>query len=138
MNVIPLRKGIVKSFSKVANNNLLYFFQVIGPKGALRKKTRILVTHGIGYLPQMDQIVVLKDGKISEIGTYDELMNNRGAFAEFLIEQLQGQESGSSMSESEREDIRHKLEETLGTESLKVKLEGTRKSKSKKHPAQQK
>jgi ATP-binding cassette subfamily C (CFTR/MRP) protein 1 len=100
----------------------------------LRKKTRILVTHGIGYLPQMDQIVVLKDGKISEIGTYDELMNNRGAFAEFLIEQLQGQESGgSSMSESEREDIRQKLEETLGTESLKIRLEGTRKSKSKKH-----
>ena len=37
----------------------------------------------------MDQIVVLKDGKISEIGTYQELMNNKGAFAEFLVEQLQ-------------------------------------------------
>ena len=35
------------------------------------------------------QIVVLKEGKISEIGTYNELMNNSGAFAEFLIEQLQ-------------------------------------------------
>ena len=47
------------------------------------------MTHGIGFLSEMDQIVVMKDGKISEIGTYDELMNNRGAFAEFLIEQLQ-------------------------------------------------
>ena len=47
------------------------------------------MTHGIGFLSEMDQIVVMKDGTISEIGTYDELMNNRGAFAEFLIEQLQ-------------------------------------------------
>ena len=77
----------------------------------------------------MDQIVVLKDGKISEIGTYEELMGNRGAFAEFLIEQLQGQESDSSMSESERDDIRLKLQESLGAQSLKVKLEGARKAK---------
>ena len=56
-------------------------------------------------------------------------MGNRGAFAEFLIEQLQGQESNSSMSESEREDIRLKLQESLGAQSLKVKLGGARKAK---------
>ena len=47
------------------------------------------MTHSIKFLPEMDQIVVLKDGKISEIGTYQELMSNRGAFAEFLVEQQQ-------------------------------------------------
>ena len=77
----------------------------------------------------MDQIVVLKDGKISEMGTYQELMGNRGAFAEFLIEQLQGKDSDSSMSESEMDDIRLKLEETLGAKSLKVKMEGARKAR---------
>ena len=46
------------------------FEKVIGPKGALRKKTRVLVTHAISFLPEMDQIVVMKDGKISELGTY--------------------------------------------------------------------
>jgi hypothetical protein len=60
-------------------------------------------------------------------------MNNRGAFAEFLIEQLQGQDSGSSMSESEMDDIRLKLEETLGPESLAVKLQSAKKSRSKKN-----
>ena len=74
---------------KTKEQHYLCFVQVIGPKGALRKKTRILVTHGITFLSEMDQIVVLKDGKISEIGTYQELMNNKGAFAEFLVEQLQ-------------------------------------------------
>lgn len=47
-------------------------------------QTRILNTHGIGYLPHVDQIVVMKDGKVSEIGTYAELIENQGAFAEFI------------------------------------------------------
>ena len=42
------------------------FEQVVGPEGILKSATRVLVTHSIGYLPQMDQIVVMKDGKFSE------------------------------------------------------------------------
>jgi ATP-binding cassette, subfamily C (CFTR/MRP), member 1 len=42
------------------------------------------VTHGVGYLPQTDLIVVLSSGTISEVGTYDQLLENNGAFAEFL------------------------------------------------------
>ena len=37
------------------------FERVIGPQGVLRRKTRVLVTHGIAYLPVVDQIVVMKD-----------------------------------------------------------------------------
>ena len=47
-------------------------------------QTRILVTHGIQFLPQTDLIVVMKNGEISETGTYDELLNKDGAFADFL------------------------------------------------------
>lgn len=32
----------------------------------------------------MDNIIVLKDGKISETGTFKELVKKGGAFAEFL------------------------------------------------------
>uniref|UniRef100_A0A8C9FWN7 ABC-type glutathione-S-conjugate transporter n=1 Tax=Pavo cristatus TaxID=9049 RepID=A0A8C9FWN7_PAVCR len=60
------------------------FDQVIGPDGVLKGKTRILVTHGIGFLPQVDHIVVLADGKISEMGSYQELLKQNKAFAEFL------------------------------------------------------
>ncbi|XP_078381561.1 multidrug resistance-associated protein 1-like isoform X2 [Oculina patagonica] len=60
------------------------FDKVIGPRGKLRKKTRVLVTHGIAFLPQVDQIIVFQDGRISEVGTYKELVKNKGAFAEFL------------------------------------------------------
>ncbi|OQV17373.1 Canalicular multispecific organic anion transporter 2 [Hypsibius exemplaris] len=62
------------------------FENVVGPNGLLRDKTRVLVTHGISYLPQTDIIIVLTLGTVSELGSYDQLMNNDGAFAEFLRE----------------------------------------------------
>ena len=65
------------------------FENLVGPKGLMNKKTRVLVTHGITYLPKVDNIVVLKDGEISEVGTFKELLDKRGAFAEFLVQHLQ-------------------------------------------------
>ena len=44
----------------------------------------MLVTHGVGFLPYVDNIVVLVDGQISEIGSYKELLTHDGAFAQFL------------------------------------------------------
>uniref|UniRef100_A0A8C0VM35 ABC-type glutathione-S-conjugate transporter n=1 Tax=Cyanistes caeruleus TaxID=156563 RepID=A0A8C0VM35_CYACU len=62
-----------------------YLFQhVLGPKGLLQKKTRILVTHSISFLPQVDNIVVLTAGAVSEHGSYSTLLANKGAFSQFL------------------------------------------------------
>ncbi|XP_056144596.1 multidrug resistance-associated protein 1-like [Lampris incognitus] len=60
------------------------FDRVIGPKGVLKDKTRVLVTHGLSYLPQADLILVLAEGAITEMGSYPELMGKKGAFAEFI------------------------------------------------------
>ncbi|XP_032429695.1 canalicular multispecific organic anion transporter 2 isoform X2 [Xiphophorus hellerii] len=60
------------------------FDKLIGPEGVLKGKTRILVTHGISFLPQVDNIVVMVEGRVSEMGSYQELLNQNGAFAEFL------------------------------------------------------
>ncbi|XP_006872061.1 PREDICTED: multidrug resistance-associated protein 1 [Chrysochloris asiatica] len=60
------------------------FENVMGPKGMLKNKTRILVTHGLSYLPQVDKIIVMSGGKVSEMGSYQELLARDGAFAEFL------------------------------------------------------
>ena len=96
------------------------FDKVIGPKGVLRKKTRMLVTHGISYLPFTDNIIVLKNGTISEYGGYDDLLNKQGDFAEFIVEQLQRAEEDSA-SESEADEIWKKLENTYGKEEIKFK-----------------
>ena len=42
------------------------------------------MTHGIGFLPQCDVIVVMADGQITEVGSYTELIDNDGDFAQFL------------------------------------------------------
>jgi len=52
------------------------------------------VTHGISFLPQLDQIIVMADGKISEVGTYQELLDRKGAFADFLYSYLETEDAG--------------------------------------------
>uniref|UniRef100_A0A4X2LSV0 ATP binding cassette subfamily C member 3 n=1 Tax=Vombatus ursinus TaxID=29139 RepID=A0A4X2LSV0_VOMUR len=60
------------------------FDHVIGPGGVLGGKTRILVTHGVSFLSQADLIIVLGDGRVSEAGSFSALLQQEGAFAEFL------------------------------------------------------
>ncbi|XP_074821495.1 ATP-binding cassette sub-family C member 6 isoform X2 [Natator depressus] len=60
------------------------FEHVIGPNGLLKDRTRVLVTHAINILPQVDNIVLMVDGEISETGSYQELLQRNGAFADFL------------------------------------------------------
>ena len=98
------------------------FEKVIGEKGVLAKKTRILVTHAISYLPQVDNIIVMKDGAISEIGSYTQLLNNKGEFAEFLLEQLQNSiDKSDSENENDNDAIWKSLENTLGSDEITLK-----------------
>ena len=43
-------------------------------------KTVLLVTHAIQHLPLCDRIVLMDDGRIEEMGTYEELMQKGGSF----------------------------------------------------------
>ncbi|KAF9581339.1 hypothetical protein BGW38_001686 [Lunasporangiospora selenospora] len=52
--------------------------------GALQGKTRVLVTHQLHVLPQVDYIICLKDGEIAERGTFQDLMNSNGEFSELM------------------------------------------------------
>uniref|UniRef100_A0A803TWQ7 ATP binding cassette subfamily C member 2 n=1 Tax=Anolis carolinensis TaxID=28377 RepID=A0A803TWQ7_ANOCA len=47
-------------------------------------QTRILVTHSLSFLAQVDDIVMLVDGKVSEKGPYSTLLSNGGEFAQLL------------------------------------------------------
>ncbi|XP_006831305.1 PREDICTED: canalicular multispecific organic anion transporter 1 [Chrysochloris asiatica] len=60
------------------------FNKVLGPKGILKDKTRLLVTHSLHFLPQVDEIVVLGNGTILEKGSYNTLMAKKGIFAQNL------------------------------------------------------
>ncbi|KAJ3320400.1 hypothetical protein HDV06_005323 [Boothiomyces sp. JEL0866] len=55
-------------------------------QNALKKKTRILVTHQLHFLPQVDYILVMNDGQVAEQGTFEDLMNSKGAFSTLMSE----------------------------------------------------
>jgi ATP-binding cassette subfamily C (CFTR/MRP) protein 1 len=59
---------------------------LIGPEGLLKDKTRVLVTHGVHHLEQVDRVVVLKDGTILEQGGYRELLKAKGVFFQLINE----------------------------------------------------
>ncbi|XP_019762197.2 multidrug resistance-associated protein 1 [Dendroctonus ponderosae] len=93
------------------------FDQLIGPNGLLKDKTRLLVTHGITYLPQTDNMYVLKDGEVSETGTYQELLEKKGAFAEFITQHI--------TEEIEDEDELDELQEQLANTPIAKEITRT-------------
>ncbi|NWW10452.1 MRP1 protein, partial [Oreocharis arfaki] len=83
------------------------FEKLIGPSGLLKSKTRILVTHNITLLPHTDLIIVMEEGRISQMGTYQELISRRDNFAElvqvFSAEHTSGDKKPVEVSSSEEE-----------------------------------
>ncbi|KAF5021710.1 hypothetical protein F66182_6267 [Fusarium sp. NRRL 66182] len=70
---------------------------VLGTRGLLASKTRILATNAIAVLRQASYVTLLKDGEIVERGTYKQLAAQKGLVAELL--KTAGHESGSASSE---------------------------------------
>ncbi|KAI8300472.1 Metal resistance protein YCF1 [Colletotrichum sp. SAR11_240] len=71
---------------------------VLGPRGLLNTKTRILATNAIAVLPEASYITLLRDGEIAERGTYKQLVAMKGMINELM--KTAGQDSGSSSSAS--------------------------------------
>jgi len=61
------------------------FQQVIGPNGLLKNKTRILATHHISFLKEVNAIIVMKNGQIIGHGSYDELYS-KGLLSQQIYE----------------------------------------------------
>jgi ATP-binding cassette subfamily B protein len=63
----------------------------------LANKTAIIITHRIYASLEFDKIIVLEDGKIAETGTHDELLLNKGYYADMYERQrLEEAESDST------------------------------------------
>jgi ABC-type multidrug transport system ATPase subunit len=66
----------------------------------LKDKTRLFVTNSLSFLPQVDLIFIIDDGKIVESGKYDELKNKDGQFAEFIKIYLANNEANKEKPEN--------------------------------------
>ncbi|KFW88590.1 Multidrug resistance-associated protein 1, partial [Phalacrocorax carbo] len=80
------------------------FEKLIGPSGLLKSKTRILVTHNLTLLPRTDLIVVMEEGRISHMGTYQELISKRANFAK-LIQVFSAEHTSEETTPMEGEKI---------------------------------
>ncbi len=66
--------------------------QVAEALGSL-KSTRIVIAHRLSTIRHCERIIVLEDGKIREDGSYDELLQKGGYFAELVARQRLDDES---------------------------------------------
>jgi len=93
------------------------FQKVIGPKGLLRSKTRILCTHQISFLQEVDHIFVLRDGEIVGHGDFQEL-SSLG-----LIEQV----------DTSRETDQNSKDDTFIKTNIEIPLESSPKTNNLPH-----
>ncbi|THV02862.1 ABC transporter [Dendrothele bispora CBS 962.96] len=73
-------------------------------RNAMAGKTRVLVTHALHFLPQVDYIYVVSDGRIIERGTYTELMDSGREFSMFVREFGSKDDEGEQSKEEEEEE----------------------------------
>ncbi|KAG0330341.1 hypothetical protein BG000_011734 [Podila horticola] len=72
----------------------------------LAHKTRILITNGVNHLSAVDQIVVIKDGRISQDGVYTDLIQDQDGDLYRLIQESQvvGKKEEESSNEKESDE----------------------------------
>jgi hypothetical protein len=58
----------------------------------------VFATNSLSCLPDVDYIIVLKDGSIQESGTYEYLKNSHGEFAELLADFIGDEEEDANGS----------------------------------------
>ncbi|KAI7968222.1 hypothetical protein EIK77_010392 [Talaromyces pinophilus] len=78
--------------------------------GLLKDKCRILATHQLHVLSRCDRVVVMDDGRINAIDTFDNLMRDNLLFQRLMSTTTQDQENDKEKDEEEVEDEIDKLD----------------------------
>jgi ABC-type multidrug transport system fused ATPase/permease subunit len=81
--------------------------------GALKDKTRVLVTNALQYLPRCDRVAVLIDGEIRAIGSFDEVRESdayRSASAEIIEVERRRRQSSLDEASLDAEGLKHALD----------------------------
>ncbi|KAH3749235.1 hypothetical protein DPMN_183728 [Dreissena polymorpha] len=68
------------------------------------RKNRVLVTHAIHWLPHVDTIIMVTNGKISEMGSYEALLSRDGAFSKLMKTYLSEHQTDKKEAGCEEEE----------------------------------
>ncbi|KAG0261912.1 hypothetical protein BG011_000532 [Mortierella polycephala] len=79
----------------------------------LKGRTRIIATHQLHVLPDVDYIICMKNGMVTEEGTYKDLMAKGADFNELMV-QYGGVHNDEDEEGQEEEEIKARLAEKIG------------------------
>lgn len=95
---------------------------VLGPKGLLAGKTRILATNSIPVLMEAHFVVLLRDGQVIERGTYEQLIAMKGEIAQ-LIKTANNEEESPDDTQLSNSDSRSDADTMYGQDDPDGPLE---------------
>ena len=91
--------------------------------------SQILVTHALHFLPKVDHIYFMADGRITEHGTFDELMANREGFArlfdEFVTKDQAKSEGEKAVDVEDDENIKKRRAAQRGAQLMQIEERNT-------------
>jgi ABC-type multidrug transport system fused ATPase/permease subunit len=77
-----------------------------GMRFVMYGRTTFIIAHRISTVKQADLVLVLENGRITQMGTHDELMNQRGHYAEIAAVQLYGDDGTGAEAEEHPSHMR--------------------------------
>jgi ABC-type multidrug transport system fused ATPase/permease subunit len=82
---------------------------------SMKEKTVLLATHHLHYMAKMDKIMVVEGGEVVEFGTFDELMDLAGSFAQMMSKYSEEEHTQKSEQHSPVEVVSKavKVEESI-------------------------
>ncbi|TPX65411.1 hypothetical protein SpCBS45565_g05227 [Spizellomyces sp. 'palustris'] len=81
------------------------FNNVVGPNGLLQTKARIFVTHGIHFLPETNEVMMLQEGRICELGAFNDVMAREGPLYTLMKEYGKRRDEYEGDENDEGDDI---------------------------------
>ncbi|KAK4056218.1 hypothetical protein OIO90_002659 [Microbotryomycetes sp. JL221] len=114
------------------------FNEVLGPRGLLANKARLLCTNAIHFCEQADELILLRKGVILERGTYADAIAGETELSRVLAEfgraeaehdhEEEGEDQGSGSEDTAVEEPKHELEDLSESDRLKASAALMRKS----------
>lgn len=82
-------------------------------KGLIADKTKIMVTHALQYLKDVDKVVFIKQGRIEAQGRFEDLINENEEFRRFVKEKKEKEKSKEEKKDEKKKKV------SMGLEKIK-------------------